>query len=184
MSEPRRPQPGEVWGYRIGKKPGTPLIPAEVLQLGPQTTKHKVRVRYLAGDYPGLDEWVPKGRLNVPWKDAAAWMADEVCLETALTCDDDDYSETLYWAVRHVFGSLPTPHALVTGYNSRERGVLEIADLPAASRLLQMSEVEILAVEHAFMDRFGHYRAPFMTAVELAKRICSLYPERHGPCGA
>jgi len=49
---------GKVWGYR--DKPytkGEPFSPVEVLQLGP-TRSRKVHVRFLDGEYRGLDMWV------------------------------------------------------------------------------------------------------------------------------
>lgn len=54
-----------------------PAIPVEILQLGPETSKHKLRVRYLGGEYQGLDEWVPKIRLVTPWENHDAWWSDE-----------------------------------------------------------------------------------------------------------
>lgn len=36
-----------------------------------------MRVRYLDGEYQGLDEWVSQERLVVPWEEAEALIADE-----------------------------------------------------------------------------------------------------------
>ncbi|MCO5215509.1 MAG: hypothetical protein M9950_05065 [Thermomicrobiales bacterium] len=68
---------GDHWAYRIGKRIGTPAFPVEVLQFGPETSKHKVKVKYLGGEYAGLDEWVPKTRLVVPWESHDAWWEEQ-----------------------------------------------------------------------------------------------------------
>ena len=64
---------GSLWAYRVGKTIGVSGVPVEDLQLGPETSKHKIRVKYLRGEYSGLDEWVPKSRLIVPWESHDAW---------------------------------------------------------------------------------------------------------------
>jgi hypothetical protein len=40
MHESRRPQVGDRWAYRVGHTPGHPVVPVEVLQLGPARSKH------------------------------------------------------------------------------------------------------------------------------------------------
>lgn len=72
-----KPQPGEHWGYRIKTDLAEPLQEVEVLQFGPKVAGQRVHIRYLDGEYPGLDEWVPLRRLVVLWDEAAALMADE-----------------------------------------------------------------------------------------------------------
>ena len=38
---------------------------------------NKVKVRRLDGEYEGLEEWVPKVRLVVPWEEVEALLEDE-----------------------------------------------------------------------------------------------------------
>ena len=46
---------GDIWGYRERTSVlGSPLLPAEILQLGPARS-NKVRVRHLDGELSGLD---------------------------------------------------------------------------------------------------------------------------------
>lgn len=71
------PAVGEHWGYREKARTlGQPLRPVEVLQLGPPRSR-KVRVRWLDGEYDGLNQWVPEVRLVVPWHEAADLARDE-----------------------------------------------------------------------------------------------------------
>lgn len=70
-------QIGDSWAYREkAHAEGNHVIPAEVLQFGPPRS-NKVRVPCLDGQYPGLDAWVQKVRLRVPWREAEAWLRDE-----------------------------------------------------------------------------------------------------------
>jgi hypothetical protein len=43
---------------------------------GPQRSQ-KVKVRWLDGEYEGLEEWVPAVRLVAPWEEAGALLEDE-----------------------------------------------------------------------------------------------------------
>lgn len=57
---------GEAWAYR--EKPrdvSWPILKVEVLQLGPARVQ-KVRVRFLDGEYSGLDMWVSIARVIEP----------------------------------------------------------------------------------------------------------------------
>ena len=76
-------QVGEQWAYREPPNtPGKAAIVAEVLQFGPPKS-NKVRIRLLAGEYPGLDIWASKKRLLVPWDEVDAYLDDERRYEAA-----------------------------------------------------------------------------------------------------
>ena len=73
-----RVEVGQRYAYR--EPPDTwlkPLLPVEVLKLGPTPRSGKVRVRWLGGEWEGLDVWVPHRRLVVPWADVDAFLEDE-----------------------------------------------------------------------------------------------------------
>lgn len=169
------PQIGEHWAYRPGRVPGNPVIRVEVLQFGPPSSKHKLRVRYLDGEYAGLDEWVPKTRLHVPWDAAEGWDRDERAMAAACAADDEPYNGMTFWAVIYVFEAMEEPPLLDIEFSYRVRGVLEIGDLPAAGELLRLDPH---GKPLAFTDRFGVYHAPFGVALEMARRLCQLSPEQ------
>lgn len=56
--------------------PGEPVRPVEVVRKGPPRS-NKVRIRWLDGEYEGLEEWVPQLRLVAPWEQAEALLGDE-----------------------------------------------------------------------------------------------------------
>ena len=64
---------GRSFAYRERAKAlGEPVQPVEVVKEGPSRFQ-KVRIRYLDGELEGLEEWVPKLRLLVPWEDSKAF---------------------------------------------------------------------------------------------------------------
>ncbi len=68
---------GQRFAYRETRfSYGEPVRPVEVMKEGPPRSQ-KVRVRWLDGEYEGLEEWVPKGQLVAPWEQAEAFMEDE-----------------------------------------------------------------------------------------------------------
>lgn len=79
--------------------PGDPVRPVELVKEGPPRSQ-KVKVRWLDGEYEGLDEWVPKVRLVVPWDQKEALLEDERRMFAALEASGDVYGTTTYRAVR------------------------------------------------------------------------------------
>lgn len=75
---------GQCFAYRESPtRMGLPVRPVEVVKEGPPRSR-KVRIRWLDGEYEGLDEWAPKERLVAPWWDAEAFLQDENCQLRAL----------------------------------------------------------------------------------------------------
>ncbi|RIK41590.1 MAG: hypothetical protein DCC58_12250 [Chloroflexi bacterium] len=55
---------------------GQSLLQIETGQFGPKRSK-SIKFRFLAQEFPGLDEWLPHVRLRVSWNDAAPWLDGE-----------------------------------------------------------------------------------------------------------
>ncbi len=114
-------QIGDRWAYR--EKPnrhGHPVWQAEIIQFGPPKT-NKVRVRFLDGEYPGLDMWVPRVRLCVPWIEAGAWLRDEERTIAAWEASPFDEDSVEWWAATEIFGAYPGPNAIMMGWRGYER---------------------------------------------------------------
>ncbi len=114
-------QIGDRWAYR--EKPnrhGHPVWQAEIIQFGPPKT-NKVRVRFLDGEYPGLDMWVPRVRLCVPWIEAGAWLRDEERTIAAWEASPFDEDSVEWWAATEIFGAYPEPNAIMMGWRGYER---------------------------------------------------------------
>lgn len=83
---------------------GCEMIPAEILQFGPGKTQ-KVRIQMQAGEYAGLDLWLPRQRLKVLWADSGHWLTDESAFEQARLASIDAPGST----ARRYWSSIPIP---------------------------------------------------------------------------
>jgi hypothetical protein len=170
-------QVGEVWAYRERvSDPTSPLIPAEIVQLGPPKTQ-KARVRWQGGEYPGLDEWVTKRRLVVPWDQADAWLRDErlFALAREASMDADPIEHRAAWEILYVH---PIPDGiLLESYDAKYGSTVEVADLAVVCNDLQLDMQEMLDQRLAFVDMRGHYIAPWAVARRLALRVAERHTE-------
>lgn len=167
--------PGETWGYRVGRKIGNPLSPVEVLDL---PEKRRVRIRHLEGGQAGEQEEVPLQRLVVPWEAAADFMEDEQRLKTVYETPWGSNGIVELEAVLTVAnGAFDYPVYFITpGYGEEPPGVLISSFFPALAETVGMTEEELLDLPNAYVDRLGTYRAPFVAAVEITKRYCQHDP--------
>jgi hypothetical protein len=66
---------GRFYAYRERRGPGHPLIKVKLLEkLG---RRGKLRVRFMDGPYPGLEDYVNTRQLVVPWGERRAFLRDE-----------------------------------------------------------------------------------------------------------
>jgi hypothetical protein len=145
------------------------------------TGPNKARVRWLDGEYEGLEEWVPKIRLLAPWEEAEALLEDERRMLEAAAVSEEEASDEVTWeAVDEVFGILSKisdpSEEVILGYKSVEEDLLVIHNFDAAARRLDLDTEVMLAEPHAFVDRSGWYKVPFQTAVKVAKHCCMEFP--------
>jgi hypothetical protein len=101
---------------------------------------NKVRVRWLDGEYEGLEEWVPKIRLLAPWEEAEAPLEDERRMLAAVEASEEDASdEVTLEALGKVFGILfrisDPSEEVIRRYKALEEDLLVIQNLEAAWRL-------------------------------------------------
>jgi hypothetical protein len=172
---------GNLFAYRERVRAyGEPVRPVEMTKEGPPRS-NKARVRWLDGEYEGLEEWVPKLRLLAPWEEAEALLEDERRMLAAVEASKEDTSDKVTWeAVDEVFGILSwisdPSEEVILGYKAIEEDLLAVQDLEAAARRLSLDKEEMLAEPYAFVDRSGWYKAPFQTAVKVAKHCCQEFP--------
>lgn len=167
---------GEFWSYRERAHDlDCPVVKAEIVQLGPQRA-NKVRVRMHGGEYPGLDFWVPKVRLMVPWDETEAWLRDERALEEASQASRGA-SETLECqAADIVFAAYPRPDGVLFDWPSHTETVC-IFEPAAVAADLGMDVQDLLADPLAFIDRKGEFHAPARIAEGLARLLAQAYAD-------
>lgn len=172
---------GQRFAYRERVRAyGEPVRPVEITKEGPSRS-NKARVRWLDGEYEGLEEWVPKIRLLALWEEAEALLEDERRMLAAVEASEEDASDKVTWeAVGKIFGTMSRisdpSEEVILGYKAIEEDLLVIQNLDAATRRLDLNKEEMLTEPHAFVDRFGWYKAPFRTAVKVARHCCRCLP--------
>lgn len=164
---------GDMWAYRArAHSLDCPVVMAEILQFGPKRSG-KVRVRLHGGDYPGLDQWVPKVRLRVPWDECEAWLRDEHALDAALDASDGAKDSVEFDAADLVFGAYPRPDGILLNW---PRGAVVCMFEPAAAAADLGCDVEYFLTDPlAFIDRRGEYFAPFSVAKTLVDLVIAKY---------
>jgi len=172
---------GQRFAYRKRARAlGEPVQPVEVIKEGPPRSR-KVRIRYLDGEYEGLEEWVPKTRLLVPWDEAQAFCEDERRLLAAIEATGQVEGTVVYGAVNSVFGAVTHlfgEELILTGWKAVERDLVIIQDFHKTIQRLDLDGDALLSVPYAFVDRNGDYKAPFPVAEHLARLFCQRYPKQ------
>jgi len=170
-------QVGEKWAYREkAYTPGWPVQAVEILQFGPPRSK-KVRIKFVDGKYPGLDQWVPQVRLRVLWDDVDAWLRDERLFSEACQASQEPMSRTTRWAAWYAGYGYPVADGLHISYPDDSEPIVEVSDLPAFAGSLGLDQNELLSKPHAYLDRHGTYVAPWTVALSLAKRVAEVFPD-------
>jgi len=177
-----RVEVGQRYAYR--ESPDTwlkPLLPVEVLKLGPTPRSGKVRVRWPGGEWEGLDVWVPHRRLVVPWADVDAFLEDERRTVAVLEATGETVDAVEHEAVDRVFEAagvvVSADHQqLSTGLHAYDDLLLTIPAFAATAAACGLDAAALAAEPHAFVDRTGTYWAPFAAARELAQTL----GRRHG----
>lgn len=169
---------GEQWAYReppfvVSKS----FSRVEVMQFGPPKSQ-KVRVRLLDGEYFGLDQWVPKGRLTVPWEEADAYLADEVRYDAVLRSSRHVFGTPECEAAWMVFHTYPRPDGIIMGSSSVDAGSVLISDLTSVCGDLGCVPEELLADPLAYLDRHGEFVAPWSVTLPLAQRVADRFPQQ------
>ena len=167
---------GHRFGYRERRTAlGTPVAPVEVVKMGPKPSR-QVRIRWLAGEWDGLEAWVPRQRLVVPWEEAQAFLEDEERFLRVSAASHAVEDSTVHRAVGMALAVLTAD--VWFGVTRAERAVLRIERVADAAAELRMSVEALLAEPLAYLDRHGVYRAPFGTAEKIARAVCQTDAQR------
>jgi hypothetical protein len=171
---------GRRFAYRERSRSyGEPVRPVEFVRSGPMRS-NKVRIRWLDGEYEGIEEWVPAVRLVVPWEESEAFLRDERRELETLEASEGSLSRITWGAVVMVLDSFLDAFPLQAGegqqisvdYPMEGGGLLLIHNFEALAPQLGLDPDALLAEPHAHMDRFGSYNAPLQTALWVARHCC------------
>lgn len=157
--------------------PGEPVRPVDVVRKGPSRS-NKVRIRWLDGEYEGLEEWVPQIRLVAPWEESEALLEDERRSVAAMEASEETYRTVPWEAVQMVFWAVSIQDDIGIGHRAAERELLVIRNLRETARRLGLQSENLLAEPHAYVDRFGDFKAPWHVALRVAQHCCRSFPRK------
>lgn len=165
---------GQEWVYRPkARTPGAPVFRARIEKVRPGKSP-KVQIRVLDGEDAGLLTWVSKITLQVPWAQHDAWSADEERYELAVARSASWFDTPEFHAAMRLADEIWTGVGIQVGYNVPVRGLLLVADAPAAKAAFGQDLEELLADELSFTDRFGTLVAPKDAALRWAQRAAGI----------
>ncbi|SOE13658.1 hypothetical protein SAMN06272775_4635 [Streptomyces sp. 2323.1] len=161
-------EPGESWAYRAAPYHGA-VSEVEVLKVGTQRPL-RVKVRFVADDEEGREEWVPPVRLRVPWQQRDEWLERQLRWDE-LTRDGPGDEDAEFLAASLVFDECSVEDVVSMGWNYRERGVLYVDDVPALAAMLDVPEDFFVADPRAIVDDAGAATAPWPTTLAVARLL-------------
>ncbi len=165
---------GEQYGYREHAHTyGDPISRVDAVKLGPSKSR-PVKVLWVDSENEGLEKWIPRIRLIVPWDKVEAFLHDKRRLLAAWGASGE-VRETNEWeAVEEVLFALPDDAGTYLCWSAGGE-LLEMENLESGAAALDMDPQELLAEPRAYVDRFGHYFAPFPVARRAAQITCQHY---------
>jgi hypothetical protein len=162
---------GEVWAYREkSSRLGETLHPVEIVKPGPRLSK-KTRVRWLDGEFEGLDTWVPTQRLLVPWDEADAFLRDERAELSLMAVQPPRVDDDLARAVEQVWFASPSG-SIDFQVHRRYPLWADIRDFERLSSKLPISRDELLTSPGAYIDRTGTLHVGQDMTLQLAEALC------------
>lgn len=164
---------GELWAYR--QRGTDPVTCVEVLRLG--TAKPpRVLVKFTDDRFEGRSEWVPPGRLKVPWDQADEWSAREQ--RWAMLRDSSEYirGSTEDHALDMLEDGL-RDYDLVEFLYNNDSGILRIHDVDALAQELDLDREFIAGDPASFVDDEGSLLVPWRVTQVIAKSLAHKFAD-------
>jgi hypothetical protein len=166
-------RPGQVWAYRKrARDTDCPFERVEFLQPAPKGTKCLVRFV----DDQAREEWVPKGRLIVPWDGRQARLESERRMAAVVEVSAHASDTSQYEAVCALVEEWEFIEGVEIGYSQHELCTVQIAHLDEVCGVLGLDADDLRAEPLAFTEE-GLFVAPWSLAVKIASRIAELNGE-------
>ena len=169
---------GELWAYRKNTSLGHPAERVELLLLAPRGRPRKVKVRYVEGEFEGLEEFVPAPQLRCPWHEWKKVERDErreAGLMDSVSVHDP-LERVVVDAANEVLHASGEPLFVegVRGYTRLGR-----EERSALTRLAARSNLNIddWTRSPSFTDRRGELYLPDEKLVTLAVAFAKVEPE-------
>lgn len=134
----------------------------------PSEDPKRVRVQHLDPMKRGAVEWVPAGRVRVPWSHCEAYLAREERWARVLAGGGRGQERDAAWDVLYKF----VPEDVASLHYNGAGGVLEVRDLGELATIAGMPADSIVEHSDAF-EEDGIWYAPWTTTIEVVAAIAS-----------
>lgn len=137
--------PGQQFAYRESAHGwDKPLQPVEIVRNEPPKSR-QVRIRWLSGDWEGLEAWVPGARLVSLWDEADAFLQDERRFLAVVEASKGAEASVVHEAVSIVLEATSSKADL--GWRTMEREMLRVDDLAEAALTLGIAQEDLLCLD-------------------------------------
>lgn len=164
--------PGERWAYRHHSVES--VVCVEILKLG-SSRPPRVLVKFEDDEFEGRQEWVPPGRLKVPWVDVEGWLERErrwAALREASGAFRESSEDR---ALSMLFDYLPDWDLARLLYNTNA-GILEIPNVEALAADLELDR-ELLVGDPVSFVEDGSLFVPLSVTLLVAERLARRYAD-------
>ncbi|MGY5281452.1 hypothetical protein [Nocardia gipuzkoensis] len=133
-------------------------------------------VKFTDDRFEGRSEWVPPGRLKVPWDQAEEWSAREQ--RWAMLRDSSEYirGSTEDHALDMLEDCLPDYDLVEFLYND-DSGILRIHDVDALAQDLDLDGEFIVGDPASFVDDEGSLLVPWRVTQVIAKSLARKFAD-------
>ena len=163
---------GNRYGMRLKVSIGEPLTEVKVIEKVGR--KGHIKVRHLAGETPGLEEYVKTRQIIVAWGERKAFLRDEERLRRAEQASDKEVDRARADATEAVLFSTGDPAAGLMSHGMLSMSLESVQQIAERAGL-----TEPVTGLHpvAFIDRFGALHLPYEGAEKLARAFAAAEPE-------
>ncbi|WDG17495.1 hypothetical protein [Microbacterium sp. Clip185] len=159
---------GSAWLYWSPKSQKWHRVELVVV---PSLEPKNVRIQHLDQDQGGRAEWVPAGRLRVPWPYREAYLARESRWERLNRHRPDSDERDAAWSV--LAAVVPCTVADLEGGGGR--GVLEVHDVAALARAAALDAADLVADPEALHED-GIWFLPWPVTRSIAAALARTHP--------
>lgn len=165
---------GKLYGIREGRASLRDRPIHKVKVIAKLEDKKRPRVRYLEGEWEGLEEFVRTVQFVAKWTDVKRVLRDETSMETLRVANAEFTNDVVWEAISAVIFS--TGEHTMVPMESPNRIEIPTFDI---ERIEERFNLEALRSSHraAFVDREGILHLPFEAAESMAKHIAQREPD-------
>ncbi|MEV5711845.1 hypothetical protein [Actinoallomurus sp. NPDC052274] len=127
----------------------------EIVRVDGPRKQGDLHVRFLDGDEAGLQEWVARGQLVVPWADVEAFLDDDRRWAAAFEESREARGSVEFEVAKLVLREVRPKNRIRLRHAVADAGVIEIADLDTVASWLGLDPEGLRGQPLAFEGKFG-----------------------------